>query len=384
MSWSALLVLVVVGALLWFWLRPKPKSTAATVTLSVSGPSSFRDSGPTVRHEVVPGGWRVGTNLPLPLTLLGIDAADAERLAKATSERNYDAFKEQLVLLIAKKNVRCVEVDDWVADAKAKVDASVQAAIAASKEWASASELDRQDLLLAFRNSAIETLSVRPNVEIASALLEGPPKDVTADDELVAKFSNRPDLYPVLLSAISNGNKVMVVPADGWRRKEFETLAENGYLRRGDAIPLDDALAVLTLKQMQEVAGASAPKKFARKAAAIEFLKTLPDLRARLGKVIAFRELFQLAPTDGLDTIALAQSYRYAGELARVIRKTLFSGVSSLSEAESAKEWSPEGWQLHANECCLECMKMDGKKWKRLPQRLPPFHIGCEAHLSPE
>lgn len=105
MSGSALLVLVLVGVLLWFWLRPKPKAPTATVPLSESGPSSVRESGPAVPYERVPGGWRIGTNLPLPLTLLGIEAADADRLAKATSERNYDAFKEQLVLLIAKNNV---------------------------------------------------------------------------------------------------------------------------------------------------------------------------------------------------------------------------------------------------------------------------------------
>lgn len=385
MFWFVLAVVVIV--VLWFVARqqPKPKrptAHAAAPVVQASVKKIDDQSVVTVKYEAVPGGWRIGSNLPLPLTLVGIGQADATWLAAAASKHDYDAFKDRLVHTIAKDNVRCLEVDQWVAGAQVTVESAIQAAIADSKEWGGADELDRKDLMLDFRSEAIESLPVRPASHIATALLQGQPKDDTVDDVLLAKFADVPHLYPVLLSAIADGDKVKAIPADGYHRKEYELLAERGFLRRGDAIPLDAVLPTFTLKQLVEIAGEAAPKKFARKAAAIDFLKTLPDLRERVGKVISFRELFQLAPLEGLDATALVQSYQYAGQIAQLIRTTLFAGVESLQEINNTKEWATDGWRLDANECCPDCMKQDGKTWKRLPQRLPPFHLGCECTIS--
>lgn len=328
----------------------------------------------------------VGTNLPLPLTLIGIHAKDASEIAEALDRYDTYTLRSKLTTLIASNNVRCKEIDAWVTAAKPQFEAAVTKAIASSAEWSSASELDREDLLADFREQAAETLAERPaDVEATLTLLTEEPVDLTVDDALLAKFKDRPELYPVLLNALGYGEKVQVVPVGGYNRKEYEALAEMGYVRRGTDIPLDAILATLTLKQMNELAGADAPKKLTRKAAGIEFLKTLPDLNERLSKLIAFRELFQVdvtpLETAGVQVNDLMTSYHYSNVMSALIVDTLKSGLSMMRSVENSKGCEIDSWELTASNCCPNCQNLDGKTWKRRPQKLPPFHMGCDCEL---
>lgn len=323
----------------------------------------------------------IGENLPLPLNLTGISLEDARRLVKGVNEHEW-ATQEWLTLLIAKNNIRCQEVDAWAARSRKKVEASVQAAIKASTEWDSASELDREDMLQEFREAAIEALEVRPSdVDATALLLFEEPTDHTVDDALLEGFDGDAKAYGKLLYLLANPGRVWTSPAGSYDRKEFEDLVAKGYVRRGADIPLDDILPGLTLAQMQQIAGDAAPKKLTRKAPAIELLKGLPDIRERLSKVVSFRELFQLVPQGDLNQEAIVQSYAYAGALARIIWRTLISGKSVAEQVARSKEYDVDEWELSANDCCPSCMKMEGKTWKRLPKNLPPFHIGCEAEI---
>lgn len=324
----------------------------------------------------------IGENLPLPLNLTGILLDEARKLVKGVNEHEW-ATQEWLTLLIAKNNIRCQEVDAWAATSRKKVEASVQAAIKASPEWESASELDREDMLQEFRDTAIEALDVRPaDVDAADVLLFQEPTDHTVDDELLERFNGDAKAYSKLLYLLANPGRVWTSPAGSYDRKDFEDLVAKGYVRRGADIPLDDILPGLTLPQMQQIAGEAAPKKLTRKAPAIELLKGLPDIQERLSKVVSFRELFQLVPQGDLNQEAIVQSYAYAGALARLIWRTLASGKSVAEQVARSKEYDVDEWELSANDCCPSCMKLEGKTWKRLPKNLPPFHIGCEAEIN--
>lgn len=391
------IILLIVGMVVFFILRSRsgsrPTSTLgqasvpATITITTSVSSGDEEPKVKVAWVSTETGTQLGSNLPLPLTLTNIDTLEARHIAEALE--SYDTFtlRGWLATLIARKNVRCVEIDAWAASAKRRFESTVAKAIEASPDWAAAAAPDREDLLAEFQATAAENLPVRPaDVEVTIGLLTEEPSDLTVDDELLSRFSNRSDLYPVLLGALSYGNKVQVVPVGAYNRKNHEELASMGYLRRGTDIPLDDVLATLTLKVMNELAGNDAPKKLTRKAPAIEFLKTLPDLSDRLAKVVAFRELFQVAPIPGVDTDAIEASYHHSGLVAQVIVDTLKSGLSmartlSKTEGYESEGYKIENWALYAEDCCPECKKLDGKTWKRLPQKLPPFHVGCNCEL---
>lgn len=382
-----LLVLIAVGVVLWFWIRYRqamskaaPRQGRSAVTSVSTAPvTSLKEE---VEWKPVDGGFVLGANLSQPLTLLGLSAADARKLASALeAEKSYE-IRDWLVEVVARENVRCKELDDWVALSKPKFDAAVEQAKQASEGWARASERDKEDYLAGFREAAARKLPVRPaDVETTLALLTEEPEDLTVDDKLLSRFKDEPELYRALLWAFAGGNRIQAVPAGAYRRKEFEELAARGYLRRGTEIPMDDILASLTLKEMSEVAGDAAPKKFTRKAPAIEFLKTLPDLTERLGRVVAFRELFQAAPLADVDINAVAASYRYAGRVAELIAQTLESGVRTLQDWVVEADFEPTSWKLSSEDCCPQCQADNGKTWRKAPSRRPPFHIGCTSSL---
>lgn len=393
-----LTLLLVAGVVLWLVFRNQRATNSApartyadaqaqpiSLPVSVTSNTDY-DVKVLTGRSTDEHGICIGTNLPLPLTLMGLDAKDASEIADALDRYDTYTLRSRLTTLIASNNVRCKEIDAWVAVAKPQFETAVSKAIASSAEWTSASELDREDLLADFREQASENLPERPtDIEATLTLLTGEPADLTVDDALLAKFKDCPELYPVLLNALGYGEKVQVVPVGGYNRKEYEALAEIGYVRRGTDIPLDAILATLTLKQMNELAGTDAPKKLTRKAAGIEFMKTLPDLNERLSKLIAFRELFQIdvAPLEaaGVQVSDLMASYHYSNVMSALIVDTLKSGLSMMRSVESSKGCEIDSWELMASNCCPNCQKLDGKTWKRRPQKLPPFHVGCDCEL---
>jgi hypothetical protein len=111
--------------------------------------------------------------------------------------------------------------------------------------------------------------------------LDEEPADITVDDALLEKFKDNPQLYNHLLYAFSAGSKVQISAASDFRRKAFDELAEKGFMRRGQEIPIEDILLSMTLKETRD-SGFGCAEKFSRKANAIEFLKTLSDLQQRL------------------------------------------------------------------------------------------------------
>lgn len=355
-------------------IATQPESAAPTESV-LAAPAT---TDPTIAE------YTIGSSLPLPLTLMGLSKDDARRLADGVKNHEWSTG-EWLGLLVAQKNVRCREVEDWVVAWRPKFKAAVKQLMAASQEWKDASELDREDLITEFKHEAIQALPLRPaDEEVALILLDEEPADLTVDDALTARFKDNPQLYATALSILGSGTKVYVAPAGSYNRKGLEELVALGFARRGADIPVDDMLGALTMAKMQEMAGTDAPKKFTRKAQAIEFLRNLPDLRDRLAKVFAMRELFQAVPQEGLDLEAIQGSLRYSQALSRVIWRTLYSGVRHVEMVARASDsgLGDDGWVLSANDCCPQCMKDDGKQWKSLPKRLPPFHIGCDCELS--
>lgn len=382
-------LIVVIAVLLWLFKRNKAMDAAPTVSspnvaITISSRSGPSDQETTVGFQATSdGGFQIGPNLPFPLTLYGLDRDDAAKLVAAMEQGREYEIGEWCNHLVARKNVCCKELDEWLADAKPRIKQLVDQRIQASAEWAAATELDKEDLLAEFQYDAVNELPVRPGFgDSASTLLFEEPQDLTVDDALLERFKDRPQTYTSLLYALSAGSKVQVSQAGDYRRKTYDELVEKGFMRRGQEIPLEDVLAGMTMKQMQEIAGADAPKKFTRKAPAIEFMMSLPDLRQRLEKTISFRELFQLKPIEGVDLDELAKAHAYSAEVSRVILRTLRAALNTQRLVDSSKDWTVDGWELNSEECCPDCRKLHGKKWKRLPQKLPPFHIGCEASIE--
>ena len=256
-----ILIVGVVAVAAWFFFRTNkpersqpPEKTlkelvaAPEVEAPPVTPSRSADAEPSQADSIT-----IGKNLPLPLTLSGMSPADAKRLAKGLESNNWNT-RGWLTLLVARNNVRCEEIDAWVAGARPKLEMAINKGVAASAEWATASELDRADILEEITQEAVEALEVRPSdVDDARTLLKDEPADVTADDALLERFSGNTEAYIKLLSLLGSPGRVWQSAAGQYDRKEFETLVEMGFVRRGADIPIEDILPMLTLAQMQKV-----------------------------------------------------------------------------------------------------------------------------------
>jgi hypothetical protein len=109
--WLFWLIVVVVGV--WLWVSKKSKSTPASLSnnspeITVSVPSNYsRGTTRVDLEETENGGYNIGSNLPLSLTLYGLDKNEAEKLATAMQQDQGYEINDWFSHLVAQKNVRC-------------------------------------------------------------------------------------------------------------------------------------------------------------------------------------------------------------------------------------------------------------------------------------
>lgn len=214
MEW---IVIFVLGALVWFWLKGKTKTRSpqtvqrtaevpevrVTFTTTVSrgnrGDEAPRDVGDLVKEGE--DTWVLNPKSPLPLTVVGADRRLAEQLKSLLGTREYWSQKvPEVALLIAQHNLRFREVDLFVSQHKRQLDADVSRQVAASTEWPAASEKDRADLRSEFQEKAIESLGISIGRADLGELLTGQPSAFDEDDELVRRFAGVADLYSFYLA----------------------------------------------------------------------------------------------------------------------------------------------------------------------------------------
>ena len=125
-------------------------------------------------------------------------------------------------------------------------------------------------------------------------MFEDVPSDFTADDKLLALFDGEdPELYRFYVSQLWNAGKVLNTPADDYYRKRYEKLLQKDLARRGQDIELKDILSGFRLKDINEALHGLIEKPLGQKAKAVDYALTIPDIKDRISKQVAFRELFR-------------------------------------------------------------------------------------------
>lgn len=360
-----------------------------TFTTSVGSGSSGgrdieRDRVDTGELLEVAGGFTLNPKSPFPLTLNGIKRQDALAL-KSDLDWLWVQWttRQEVAFLIAQKNLRCQEIDAFVFRQKQEVDRAVEQMRSASTEWVGASEKDRRDLLVGFQEKAIEALVERPPLaRNFRLLLDGPPNNPEADDELLSLFASDLEAYKVYMYALSTAQSVRVVPAEDNYRQHFERFAEIGLARRGMEIPMADILASMKLKELNELIKDEVEKPVGRKAKAIDIAIRIPNLRDRLSSLISFRELFQVLPPAELEIDEAKRNFAWATEVGDLFCETYATGVRTLQTIKERREFQYKGWRIRAGDCCSSCMALDGKTYKSRPSKLPPYHPGCTCDLE--
>lgn len=324
-----------------------------------------------------------------PITISGVDQWTAEKV-KDLLEEGYttDLFKVARALeqLIARSNLRCKQVDDYIRIFKPQYFRKIEMLKRSSREWEAASELDREDLLAGFSQQAIQSLDIVPGVGDLNVLFECEPSDPTIDDALIDRFGF--EALELYLRYASKPRRVHLIPAQHHDRLSFEKLVDAGLAIRGQDIPLVDILELLTLKELQELAAGLNPPSFRRKKDAIEFLANVPDAKDRARKIIALRGVFQLKPLpeefSRIDLDALSDAWAFAFEVAVLIAHT-YVAAGYASETVTRGELGPSyirGWTVLADETsCAYCKRAAERTYPTSKPPSVPLHIGCRCSV---
>lgn len=393
-----LLFLGVAALVIWAMSQANKSSESNSSSSTASGDSftitvqtgASGISTPPINSGALKGsrekGWVINPRSPLPLTIVDTTRETAAELKRLLDDRvNGVVGRGDRALLeyVAKKNIRCKEVEEYVERYKPQYEARVNEMIAASSEWGAASEKDREDLLTGFKMKAQESLHVRPYMGVEE-LFDGRSEDLTVDDALVERYGF--DTARFYLRHSDNLSKVHVAPADHRDRPRFDSLVEAGLSRRGADIGIELMLAGLALKDLNAIADGLAGGPFKRKAKAIEALMGLPDARERVGRHVSFRELFQLLPLpaefSGVDLKKVAASWRYADYLAELISHTYTMGAYSVRDNDTHRSDDfIKGWRISdAGDAgtCPYCKEAAKKVYPR-GSKPTPFHLGCRC-----
>jgi hypothetical protein len=391
---TELLLLAGVGilvALIWQAVK-RLRGDGSSRSLQLDPPASVLPPIPPVspRVEQVPANVFQPFS-PIPLTIEGASHDAKASLRKIfEDERIYAGDRrERLLAWLLTTNVHIQEIDAFIAEWGPKFTATVKQLCESDPDWAAAGELDRDDIRDGAARKAIDRLEVRVTDLDYEVISEPPALVDTADDALLARYG-----FETLVFYFRNAeplDRVHVVRSDDYFRPRFEALVAKGLAKRGGDVAPEGVLQTMTIKDMEGLAQGVDHKRFTRRAPAIEFLSTLPDLRERLGRHVSLRELFQLLPLppefSHLDLAALGHAWAYAAEYAKLLDITYSTAAQAhQTAAEATFDEYAKGWRVDSSfgdtPCCPFCAKQAGeRRGARSAPRLP-HHVGCSCHLS--
>lgn len=383
-------IVVVIPILIFGGSKNKPKDK---ITVSVGTTRSNIDSSKGARKSSIkPAGentWILNPGNTFLITISNIDENTARNI-KMVLEENEDSRDAYASLLpiVARTNLRWLEIDKYIAEFKPIYLKRIEELKNNSAEWQSASEKDREDLIVEFKKEAVKVLDVVPYFGV-ERLFEDEPKDITIDDALIDKYGF--ENTGAYINYADKLDKVRVIPADHRYRKIFERLVEQGLAIRGKDISRPQLLEALTLKQINEMVKDLKQSKLTRKAQAIEFLMALQDIEKRLDKHVTFRELFQLKKLPDefshIDLEEVSKSWAYAHEIALLLENTYRNSENSTLQRKSMEQSgvvkSYEIRRCDDELLCPYCRRMAGKKYGKGEYPKTPFHVGCRCSVLP-
>ncbi len=365
-----------------------PSGSAAAASLSPNTATSTASGGGHSPHRKADAGRSLGgghvlnPGAPFKLTLLGVSPEQVQSIRELLESDEGAGWPPPLFLKLIDWDVRCNEIDEYVAEFKPVFEANIAKQQAASPEWSEASELDREDLLSEFRQKAVGELDVQPYGDL-EVLLGESSEDVDLDDALMERYGV--DAVYAYVSNYRRVGKVQTIAADHRGRNAFEKLVSAGLARRGKDIPIESVAQKLRLKDIQELIQDLDPPRFRRKAEAVDFLVGRADAAERLEKKVAWRELFELAPLphefSEIDIDRVSAYWRHARAVADLLQHTYMMAAYSLRDVGRD---DGRGWEvLPAPDACPACKRAEQKRYSKGAPPPTPLHVGCRCSIVP-
>ncbi len=389
------LLLAAFFLIIWLLYKKHKKShkkiePLITIQTDFQTKSSFQTPDTGDVKSSADGGWIINPRSTFPLTIYGINEKEANELKMILEEGFtkgiYDVLPK-LIPFIASSNLKCKEIDEYVKKFKPVYLKKIEELKKASVEWPTLSDNDKEDLLFTFRQAAIDSLDIRPNCNL-EYLFEYEPGDISIDDLLLQRYGY--DLMQFYISRADRLDKVFIIPADHYYRKYFERLVEKKLAIQGADIPMNLILNALTLKEINEIISDLNMKPFTRKNKAVEYLLTVPDMKERLKREIAFRELFKLSPLpeefNNINLEDISKAWKYTTEVATLLIETYISGGYAKRDFLERNKYldTIKSWEIitAGDNACPYCKRLALKEYPKDVYPKVPLHIGCRCLVS--
>lgn len=357
------------------------------ITTSYGSSSSEKEEKFNPIKQDTKGNWILNPGAPFELTLLDVDKNTAQKVRSVLDSEEIRDYRkpDKLVALFAGSNIRVKEIEDYKAKYKRTYFSRLEELKNNSSEWGHLGEKDKEDLLVEFRQIALNEIYEKADCDL-EILFEFEPKDITIDDALIEEYGF--ENIQTYLNYANNMEKIRVISNDNYSRPMFEKLVEYGLATRGYDLKKDEVLSTLTLKELNTIAN-NPEKEYKRKNQAIEYILTLDDLEQKIGKHISLRELFKLNPLpqkySSINLEDIASTWSYHVEEVRLLMNTYRNSYYSwrdFKDNEYVKGYTIEPIDKeNPCPCAVECSK---KKYSKNTPPKVPCHIGCNCYLKKE
>jgi hypothetical protein len=382
--------LILITILLAFiWLLAKASSIQKPLskkqTLVSETPTTFSNVSIDSNKE---GCWVLKPKSTFPLTLCGIEYEVAKKIQEILDEggnqgKGLQDISKMLVPIIIKTGLRVKEIEDYIEKFRPIYLHRIEELKQDSPEWATASEEDREDLLVDFQIEALDSLYIRPYFDLSFWLIHTPPNLKIAAGLLERYGYDNVSFY---LKNVSSISKIHHTNPGTWVREKFEKLTELGLAKRGNSIAPELILATLKLKDLNSLAS-DLNRQFKRKDEAIQFLSKLPDIYQRIGRITPLRGMFQLNQLPSEFSNVDLNKVSLALDFAEVVASLLIHTYFAAHEPPSGEELRYiKGWKVDTVKdafTCPFCERFDGKIFPKESYPKVPFHIGCRCTVVP-
>jgi len=317
-----------------------------------------------------------------PLTLYNSPKNILQKVIKIIKDNENWNKTNKLLPLFAEHNVKCKEVEEYIIKYRPIYIKMLEELKEKSEEYQNASEMDKLDIEIEFKEQVINELPERADCSLET-LFDYYQINSTIDDQLINKYGfNTISKY---FEFINYKDKII----SHLDRKEFVDLIKADLVYTADQIDIEEILQTQTLKILNKIAEKE-EGYFKRKNKAIEYLKENKELLKNVGKYISTRKLFKIKPLPNefknIDTELILKHWQFLEEYINLIDKTYrYSEQNDEIRREDnswIKEFRIEKYEdISPDFICQRARKECKKRYSKSNPPKLPFHIGCNCEL---
>ncbi len=315
----------------------------------------------------------LGSATAFPLTLVGVtpDAInDLERLFQDLSAgHDPAALKRGLAEIISRFAIRCLEVDEYVAANRCHYESEVSPFV---------DDSDSHD-------AARQRFHVRLDVD-QDALFAAEHHDPSRLAAMVRKFGFENLRF---YARIARQRSILRLPIGHRDRARSENLLAAGLIEFSSAIPTEELISDMTMKEINSIAAKRGRRSYSRKAALKSELRTdlafASEFRAELDTLDYCRAAPFPAGSNDITLPGLAAYLNRGQVVAELIERTYYSARCWRPPDEELNQAAPfvQVLGIPDTRICGLCDEENGKVYLATKTPPRPFHLACRCALSP-